>query len=435
MVAGWRRDRHDSTAPPLRLRGVQSPAGAVLGVRARDVDCAFKLFRRSYFERVRLSSQGFLIDAELYARASRAGLRVAQLPVTHRPRAAGRSSVRPATIWRTLLHLWRLSQDLRREAGASGGRGRAAVGVRAAAGPVSEPVLECAGGNLPWLILLWPRVPCGPAGLAFQGSRGLWEPDEGRNVNIALGMLQSVRLDDPPPERRALSRQAAAAFLDCRRGHGALRAREWGARAAQALLFAADRLLVGALGGRLWDRRTGPPCGARLCHLAAALRGRQRAHPGHPARHLRRGARLRLLAGGVRGRLGALRLVAARRPRRRPRALAKGPALLVLLPPFALHLALRRRLAAALRSPGLWAGAALCLGLALAWYLPVALRHPGAAAYFLDNQVIGRLATATYRRNPGWQGLCGSICRSCCSAHCRGPGGGRCGPGGGSPID
>ena len=28
-------------------------------------------------------------------------------------------------------------------------------------------------------------------GLAFQGSRGLWEPDEGRYTNVALQMLHS----------------------------------------------------------------------------------------------------------------------------------------------------------------------------------------------------------------------------------------------------
>ena len=115
MVAGWRRDRQDSSLRRFASGVFNLLQGAVLGVRARDVDCAFKLFRRSFFERVRLSSQGFLIDAELYARASRAELRVAQLPVSHQARRGGRSSVRPATVGRTLLHLWRLVRDLRHE--------------------------------------------------------------------------------------------------------------------------------------------------------------------------------------------------------------------------------------------------------------------------------------------------------------------------------
>lgn len=120
MVAGWRRDRQDSRLRCFASQVFNLLQSTVLGVRARDVDCAFKLFRRSYFERVRLSSQGFLIDAELYARASRAGLRVVQLPVTHRARIGGRSSVRPATVGRTLLHLWRLFRDLHREKAPAG---------------------------------------------------------------------------------------------------------------------------------------------------------------------------------------------------------------------------------------------------------------------------------------------------------------------------
>lgn len=140
MVAGWRRDRQDSRFRCFASQVFNLLQSAVLGVRARDVDCAFKLFRRSYFERVRLSSQGFLIDAELYARASREGLRVAQLPVTHRARRGGRSSVRPATVGRTLLHLWRLSRDLRSETGTAVAEPRwAAVPSRRPAprGPVS----------------------------------------------------------------------------------------------------------------------------------------------------------------------------------------------------------------------------------------------------------------------------------------------------------
>ena len=87
--------------------------GLVLGIRVRDVNCAFKLFRRSFFDRVHLSSDGFLIDAELYARARRAGLTWTQVGVTHRPRMAGSSTVKAATVTATLRELWRLRRSLR----------------------------------------------------------------------------------------------------------------------------------------------------------------------------------------------------------------------------------------------------------------------------------------------------------------------------------
>jgi dolichol-phosphate mannosyltransferase len=115
MVAGWRRDRQDPWLRKCLSSCFNWLQRSVLGTRARDVDCAFKLFRRSFFDRVELSSSGFLIDAELYARAELAGLRVAQLPVKHRPRAAGRSSIRPGALWRCLLQLFLLARALRDE--------------------------------------------------------------------------------------------------------------------------------------------------------------------------------------------------------------------------------------------------------------------------------------------------------------------------------
>jgi len=113
MVAGYRVGRQD---PWFRLvtSGVYNAIqGLVLGVRARDVNCAFKFFRRDFFERVNLSSDGFLIDAELYARADRAGLRWAQGPVTHRPRTEGETTVKVGTIQETLRQLFRLKKALK----------------------------------------------------------------------------------------------------------------------------------------------------------------------------------------------------------------------------------------------------------------------------------------------------------------------------------
>ncbi len=115
MVAGWRQDRQDPWPRRLLSAGYNWLQRRLLGTRARDVDCAFKLFRRSFFERVELTSSGFLIDAELYARARLAGLRVVQLPVRHRQRAAGRSTIRPGTLWRSLAQLWSLARALRGE--------------------------------------------------------------------------------------------------------------------------------------------------------------------------------------------------------------------------------------------------------------------------------------------------------------------------------
>ncbi len=113
MVAGYRIDRQDPWTRRFASAVYNRIQAWALGLRrVRDVNCAFKLFRRSFFEIVRLSSDGFLIDAEMYARASRAGLRWTQVGVTHRPRTRGSSTVRARTVSETLRELRSLRRSL-----------------------------------------------------------------------------------------------------------------------------------------------------------------------------------------------------------------------------------------------------------------------------------------------------------------------------------
>ncbi len=115
MVSGYRVGRKDPWIRLLTSAVYNRLQGMVLGVRARDVNCAFKLFRRSFFDVVTIESDGFLIDAELYARAKKAGLRWVQVGVTHRPREKGSSTVRVSTVTETLAELWRLRKRLEAE--------------------------------------------------------------------------------------------------------------------------------------------------------------------------------------------------------------------------------------------------------------------------------------------------------------------------------
>jgi glycosyltransferase involved in cell wall biosynthesis len=115
MVTGYRVGRQDPPVRHLTSAVYNRLQGWLLGIRVRDVNCAFKLFRKSFFEKVRLKSDGFLVDAELYARAKRAGLTWKQVGVRHRPRELGSTTVRVSTITETLRELWELRRTLRRE--------------------------------------------------------------------------------------------------------------------------------------------------------------------------------------------------------------------------------------------------------------------------------------------------------------------------------
>jgi hypothetical protein len=61
----------------------------VLGLNVRDIDCAFKLFRREVFERVHISAVGAMINTEILVLAKRMRMRIKEVPVSHYPRVAG----------------------------------------------------------------------------------------------------------------------------------------------------------------------------------------------------------------------------------------------------------------------------------------------------------------------------------------------------------
>ena len=64
----------------------------MFGLGVKDIDCAFKLYRREIFDKIEMHSRGALIDTEILARAQRAGYRLVQRGVHHYPRLAGRQS-------------------------------------------------------------------------------------------------------------------------------------------------------------------------------------------------------------------------------------------------------------------------------------------------------------------------------------------------------
>src|SRR5512135_2917555 len=85
--------------------------------------------------------------------------------------------------------------------------------------------------------------------LAFQGARGLWEPDEGRYAGIAARMLLSGDFIHPSfnDEVRHYAKPPLT-YWSIAAGVALLGANEWGARLAHALAFAATVLLLFALG-------------------------------------------------------------------------------------------------------------------------------------------------------------------------------------------
>ncbi|MBN1355862.1 glycosyltransferase family 2 protein [bacterium] len=81
------------------------------GLKVKDPDCAYKIYRRKVLETISMSSVGAMIDVEMLLQAQRAGFRIVQTGVTHLPRRSGESSGSDIrVIFRAFLEimsLWR----------------------------------------------------------------------------------------------------------------------------------------------------------------------------------------------------------------------------------------------------------------------------------------------------------------------------------------
>lgn len=236
--------------------------------------------------------------------------------------------------------------------------------------------------------------------LAFQGSRGLFEPDEGRYADAALDMLRKGDWLVPRLQGLAYLDKPPALYWSIAAGFKALGVNEWGARVGQALALASTALLVATWSGRAWGTRIGRLSGAAyvtslLPPLAAnaltpdtllALWTTAAAYSYWRWRDARRRWLWALLLGVATG----LAL------------LTKGAAALVFLAPVVLHALWEsgpRRLV--LRAE-LWASVLVAAAIGLSWYAELATTIPGAAGYFFENQIAGRLWSDSYHRNPQW---------------------------------
>jgi len=86
----------------------------LFGLRIKDVNFSFKLFRRALLEKFPLKSEGSLIDVEFLVRAKKAGANIIQIGVDYFPRSRGISTLSsPAVIGKILKELFALWDELR----------------------------------------------------------------------------------------------------------------------------------------------------------------------------------------------------------------------------------------------------------------------------------------------------------------------------------
>jgi glycosyltransferase involved in cell wall biosynthesis len=110
MVNGYKISRSDPWYRMVIGRIYHWTVKLAFGLQLRDVDCDFRLMRRSIFDRVQLFSDSGVICVEMMKKIQDAGFVIAEAPVHHFHRAYGRSQFfnfrRIFHVGRDLLKLW-----------------------------------------------------------------------------------------------------------------------------------------------------------------------------------------------------------------------------------------------------------------------------------------------------------------------------------------
>jgi glycosyltransferase involved in cell wall biosynthesis len=113
IVQGYKIGRGDPWYRKVIGRAYHNVVKLAFGLRVRDTDCDFRLFRRSLIEESPLQSQTGVICVEMMRRFETAGARFVEVPVHHYTRPHGTSQFfRLPHIARAALQLSRLWWEL-----------------------------------------------------------------------------------------------------------------------------------------------------------------------------------------------------------------------------------------------------------------------------------------------------------------------------------
>ncbi len=91
LVNGYKMSRSDPLHRIVIGRIYHHIVKLMFGLSVRDVDCDFRMMRRSIFDRVRLEKNSGVICLEMMKKIEDAGFTIVEVPVHHYHRAHGRS--------------------------------------------------------------------------------------------------------------------------------------------------------------------------------------------------------------------------------------------------------------------------------------------------------------------------------------------------------
>lgn len=111
IVIGYRAKRKDPFHRIFIAKSYNLIVRILFGLQVRDIDCAFKLFKKNLIQDLNIQSRYSFIDAEILLKAKRACCSIKELKVKHYPRVFGSSTVGLKTIFLTLTEIIKFYRD------------------------------------------------------------------------------------------------------------------------------------------------------------------------------------------------------------------------------------------------------------------------------------------------------------------------------------
>lgn|GEM_PF-560081 len=115
IVVGFRANRRDPLYRRINAWGWNILVRLILGLKVKDIDCAFKLFRSIVFKAVKIDAVGAMVNTDILMQASRMGFKIKEVPVTHFPRLNGKATgANFKVILKAFAELFQLYHKLKR---------------------------------------------------------------------------------------------------------------------------------------------------------------------------------------------------------------------------------------------------------------------------------------------------------------------------------
>lgn len=115
IITGYRMKRRDNFIRKINEFSFNRFVRLMFGLKVRDLNCAFKIYKKQVIESLKLQSTLAFINSELLIRAKKKGFTIKEVGVTHYPREWGtQTGANIKVILGTFRELFNLRRELKR---------------------------------------------------------------------------------------------------------------------------------------------------------------------------------------------------------------------------------------------------------------------------------------------------------------------------------